>query len=258
MIQSFMSDLSTPLWHVTTLNGGHVKLAKTCTFELSPESAGYADAQIDDYGGRSGTFHRRPGTTLSLRARFSHDAATLRGTAGFGFWNAPYGDPSHRRPRLPSAAWFFFASAPCDLPFAPGEPGGGWFAGTIDVRLPWVLALLPISPVVLLLNQFAVTRRRIWPAAQRRLGVHAAPIAADMTTWHNYRLEWRADSVRFLVDGTPLLETPQSPCGPLGFVCWLDNQYLILTPRGRFRAGTLHVEIHQWMEIADLYLGQGD
>ena len=23
-----------------------------------------------------------------------------------------------------------------------------------------------------------------------------------------------------------------APRGPLGFVCWLDNQYLILTPRG--------------------------
>lgn len=257
MIQSFMRDLNAPQ-HVIALNGGRVEQAETCTFHLSPEVVGYADAQIDDYGGRGGAFHWRPGTTLSLRARFSHDVATLQGTAGFGFWNAPYGDPSHRRPRLPGAAWFFFASAPSDLPFAPGEPGCGWFAGTIDVRPPSAMALLPLSPAVLLFNQFSATRRRVWPAVRRQLGIHAMPIAADMTAWHDYRIEWHIESVLFLVDGIPLLKTPQSPRGPLGFVCWLDNQYLILTPRGRLRAGTLHIDAHQWMEIADLRLETGN
>lgn len=252
-----MRDLNAPQ-HVIALNGGRVEQAETCTFHLSPEVVGYADAQIDDYGGRGGAFHWWPGTTLSLRARFSHDVSTLQGTAGFGFWNAPYGDPSRRRPRLPGAAWFFFASAPSDLPFAPEGAGRGWFAGTIDVRPSAAVAMLPLSPAVLLLNQIAAARHRIWPAVRWRLGIHAKSIAADMTTWHDYRLEWRTDGTRFLVDGAPLLVTPQSPRGPLGFVCWLDNQYLMLTPRGRFRAGTHHTGIQQWMEIADLRLDSGD
>ena len=229
-----MRDLNTPQ-HVITMNGGRVEQSETCTFRLSPGVVGYADAQIDDYGGRGGAFHWRPGTRLSLRARFSHNAATLQG-----------------------AAWFFFASAPSDLPFAPEEAGRGWFAGTIDVRPSVAAALLPLSPAVLLLNRIAAARRRIWPGVRRRLGIHASPIAADMTAWHEYRLEWRTDGTRFLVDGAPLLMTPQSPRGPLGFVCWLDNQYLVLTPHGRFRAGTLHTGIQQWMEIADLRLDSGD
>lgn len=258
MVQSIMSNLTTDSRHITALNGGRIERAETSIFTLPAGITGYADAQIDDYGGQGGTFRWRPGTTLSLRARFSHDAATLRGTAGFGFWNAPYGEPSHRRPALPRAVWFFFGSAPNDLPFAPDAPGRGWFAGTIDVRPSSVPALVPLAPAVLLLNQFRAAREHIWPAVRRQLGIHAAPIVADMTTWHEYRIEWRVDSVTFLVDGMSLLETPRSPCGPLGFVCWLDNQYLVLTPRGRFRAGTLHTNTEQWMEIADLHLEARD
>ena len=56
----------------------------------------------------------------------------------------------------------------------------------------------------------------------------------------------------FWVDGAPVLTTLAAPRGPLGFVCWLDNQYLILTPRGRFRAGVLPVAQEQWLEVADL------
>lgn len=250
-------DLSN-LWRILELNGGRVELAETCAFHLPSGIAGYADAQIDDYGERDDTFRWQAGVTLSLRARFSHDSTTLQGTAGFGFWNAPYGDPTRRRLALPQAAWFFFASAQSDLPFAPGDPGRDWFASTIDAGTPPALALIPLAPAVLLLNQFAFARRRVWPWVRRRLGIHAAPVTADMTAWHEYRLEWQDGGARFFVDGALLLETPQSPRGPLGFVCWLDNQYLVLTPRGRFRAGTLRTEAQQWMEIAELRLEPGD
>ena len=244
-------------WRILELNGGRVEQGQTFTFRLPPATS-YTDAQIDDYGGRGGIFHWRPGSTLSLRARFSHDAASLRGTAGFGFWNAPYGDPSRRRPALPQAAWFFFGSTPSDLPFGPGKPGCGWFAATIDAGAPAALALLPLAPAVLLLNQFAAVQQRVWPAVRRQLGISAASLSADITAWHDYQLEWQADRTIFLVDGAIILETPQSPRGPLGFVCWLDNQYLILTPRGRFRAGTLVIAAEQWMEIGELRLEPGD
>ena len=82
-----------------------------------------------------------------MRARFSHTAGELRGTAGFGFWNAPYGDPTQRRAALPAALWFFFASATNDLPFAP-PPGHGWFAATLDATTPRALALVPLAPAV--------------------------------------------------------------------------------------------------------------
>jgi hypothetical protein len=246
--------MDAPDWRVLELNGGSVEAGPLARFRLPAGATGYADAQIDDYSGAGPGFARRPGVMLSLRARFSHAADALRGTAGFGFWNAPYGDPSRRRLALPQAAWFFFASPPGDLPFAPGTPGRGWFAGTIDARRAPALALLPLAPAVLALNQIAAIRRRLWPAVRRRLGIYAVPLDGDMRLWREYSLEWRPAGCRFVVDGQVVLETPHAPRGPLGSVCWLDNQYLALTPRGCFRAGTLRPLEAQWMEIADLRL----
>ena len=100
-----------------------------------------------------GQYPWSPGTRLRLRARFSHPPDQLIGTAGFGFWNAPFGDPTVRRPALPQACWFFFASAPTDLPLAPAGPGRGWFAATMDATGGSALALIPLAPALLLLNQ---------------------------------------------------------------------------------------------------------
>lgn len=237
------------------IGGGQVTGDTTRRLALPPIPAGYADAQLDDYGQRGrASFRHRPGVALAVRARFSHAAADLRGTAGFGFWNAPYGDATTHRPALPQAAWFFFASPPNDLPFAPPS-GHGWFAATVDVR-PAALALAPLAPAVLLLNQFAPLRRRLWPGLRRRLGISAAPLAVELRDWHDYRLEWRPSGGRFFVDGHLVLDSPYSPRGPLGFVCWLDNQYLVLTPRGRFRAGCLSIVDEQWLEVGDLMIAE--
>jgi hypothetical protein len=248
-------------WQVHELNGGLVETGVLSRFLLPAGAHGYANAQIDDYSGRAG-FIWRPGTELSLRARFSHGADALMGTAGFGFWNAPYGDPTRRRLALPRAAWFFFGSAPNDLPFAPASPGRGWFAATIDATTLSALAMIPLAPAVLALNQAAAIRRRLWPAVRRRLGIDAAFLAVDMRQWHGYSLRWRPAGCRFTVDGQTVLDTSHAarghaPRGALGFVCWLDNQYLVLTPRGRFRAGTLTPNADQWMEVANVQLSAG-
>ena len=242
-------------WRALAVGGGLVGGDRLLRLALPAGAGGYADAQIDDYGGPrppgAPRFAHRPGVVLSLRARLS--AGELRGTAGFGFWNAPYGDVTQRRPALPAAVWFFFASSPNDLPFAP-PPGHGPFAATLDAATPRALALLPLAPAALLLHQVAPLRRRLWPAIRRRLGIAAAPLAALPGEWHDYRLEWRRDGCRFLVDGAAVLATDHSPRGPLGFVCWIDNQYLVLTPRGRFRAGVLPLANEQWLEVSDLAL----
>jgi hypothetical protein len=108
------------------------------------------------------------------------------------------------------------------------------------------------------INQIQAARRRIWPAVRRRLGIRSATLEVDMRHWHDYQLEWRPDGCRFTVDRRIILATTRSPRGPLGFVCWLDNQYLVLTPRGRFRAGTLRPAEAQWMEMADLRIDPVD
>jgi hypothetical protein len=191
---------------------------------------------------------------MDLRARFSHPEGELVGTAGFGFWNAPFGDPTVRWPTLPQANWFFYASRPSDLPFPEVGPGRGWFVATLDAVTPWMTILAPLALPILALNNIQPLRQRTWPAIRRPLRISHAPIELSMVEWHHYQLEWRPGGCRFLADDVPILETDCSPRGPLGFVCWLDNQYLAATPQGRFRWGTLPIRQRQWLEIADLRL----
>ena len=73
-----------------------------------------------------------------------------------------------------------------------------------------------------------------------------------MTAWHTYVVEWGERRARFSVDGEPVLEDAPSPHGPLGFVMWLDNQYMVATPQGRFGWGLLDVPGRQWMEVDSL------
>lgn len=242
-------------WHTLEINGGHVKEGPSTSFTIPAGPPGYADAQIDDYG-RNRLFRHNPDTTLGLRARFSHTVDQLRGTAGFGFWNSPYGDPSNRRLVLPQAVWFFFASPPNILPFAPDPPANGWFAATINAEPRRSLPLIPLSPFILALNQFSNARRRLWPWVRQILSIDAAPLPIDMTTWHEYRLVWQANGCRFYVDEKLYLSTQAGPRGPLGFVCWLDNQYLILTPRGRFESGLCPINEEQWLEVSELTIEQ--
>lgn len=239
------------------LGSGLVTWGPTTTCWLPPVFSGYADAQFDDYGLAAGSYGRsryrwRPGVVLSLNARLSHEADQLVGTAGFGFWNAPFGDPSVRWPALPQATWFFFASAPSDLPLAAEGAGRGWFAATLDAGRGTAVSLIPFAPAVILLNRLPALRRRLWPTVRRRLSMSFAPVSVGMTAWRHYELAWLPDGCCFKVDGHMLLQTPHSPRGPLGFVCWLDNQYMVATNDGRFRWGVLPVPATQWLEVQDL------
>ncbi len=241
------------------MNGGQVRGERPFTphpfmLHLPPCPNGYTDAQIDDCVGSRREYPWRPGVRLSLRARFSHEVNQLVGTAGFGLWNAPFGDPSQPVPTLPQATWFLFGSPPNDLPLAPDGPGRGWFAATLDATSGRAIALTPLAPIVLLLNQFAGLRRRIWPWVQRQLQVSFCAIQEPMTEWHEYQLFWRKSGCEFWLDGRLIHHTPFSPRGPLGFVCWIDNQFMVATGNGRFRWGTLPVVSSQFLEVEDLQI----
>jgi len=227
-------------------------------------SARYADAQLDDYTGlRRGRYPHRPPLRLSLRARFSHDSLppsspvtrhTLTGSAGFGFWNNPFG-PQSKVPALPQAIWFFCASPPSDMPLALGVPGHGWKAACIDAGRPSALAWAPLAPLAMLACRSARLYRAVWPRIQRALRISEGPLAfreGDMTDWHTYELEWRRDGARWWVDGEIALETDRSPRGPLGLVAWIDNQYAVVTPQGKFEFGLLDAPFEQWMEVSEL------
>jgi hypothetical protein len=243
------------------LNGGMIEEGPPLRLVLPPVAGGYADAQIDDYGTTAVSSRRdypwRPGVSLKVEARFSHEAGVLQGTAGFGFWNAPFGDPTVRWPALPQAVWFFYASAPSDLPLPLAGSGRGWFVATIDASRPAALALAPVAPLALLLHQLEPLRRRLWPFIRRRLGISFRPLSVSMTAWHQYELRWQQRGSTFLVDGEIVYQTPHAPRGPLGFVTWLDNQYMVLTVNGRMRWGTLATGHPQWLELANLQIRAG-
>jgi hypothetical protein len=220
---------------------------------LDATAQAYSDAQIDDYQGLSRRrFPWRPPLRLTVRARFSHPAGALRGTAGFGFWNDPFLMTGLRLPTLPRAIWFFYGSPSSNMKLALEAPGHGWKAATIDALRPIALPLAPVAvPAVLLMNAPSLYRK-LWPPLQRAINVRERSVDVDMTAWHTYTLEWGVEEACFCVDGGSILDRAPAPRGPLGFVAWLDNQYMVITPWGRFSWGLLDAPGRQWMEIDQL------
>jgi len=224
----------------------------------STSSRDYTNAQIDDYQGLPrGRLPWRAPLRMAVRARFSHHAGELQGTAGFGFWNDPFMMTGRRLPALPRAIWFFYASPPSNMKLDLDTPGRGWKAATLDAkRLPFLL-LTPTAPLAVPLMNIGPLYRRVWPVAQRAMGVNEAALEVPITEWHTYFLEWGEDHSRFSVDGNTAMESESSPGGPLGFVMWLDNQYALVTPWGKFGYGLLDSTERQWMEVDSLSIEMG-
>jgi hypothetical protein len=219
---------------------------------VHPTPAGvYSDAQLSDYGAAA-EFRWRPPLRLTVRARSAPGATGLRGTAGFGFWNQPF-MPGQIAPRLPQAVWFFFSSPPSDMRLALGVPGPGWKAATLNAARWPFLALLPAAPVGVLLMRIPALYRRLWPVGQRAIGVSEHLLdAALLVDWHTYTLDWQRDSAVFAVDGAEVHRAPSAPRGPLGFIAWVDNQYAIVTPQGRFGYGLLPLAVSQTLSLAQV------
>jgi hypothetical protein len=224
---------------------------------LSGDRDRYSNAQLDDYRSLPRrAFPNRPPLALDVRARFSSEPASsgegpgLLGTAGFGFWNDPFAMSGARVPMLPRAAWFFYASPPSNMKLDLDTPGWGWKAATLDTLRPEALPPALAAPLLVPLMRAPALYRRVWPGIQRRLRIAEAPIVGSLTEWRDYRLEWGERLARFFVDGALILDAP-APVGPLGFVIWCDNQYMIATPQGRFGSGTLSAG-PQWLECSHL------
>lgn len=213
----------------------------------------YTNAQLDDYHTLPRrAFPLRPPLMLSLEARFSHAGARLAGTAGFGLWNDPFAMSGARPPAPPRALWFFHSAPPLDMPLAAGVPGWGWKAAALDtLRLPfWLLA--PAAPFAMPLLRIPALHRLLCPAAQAAAGIAEAALEVEQREWHSYRLDWEPGAARFSVDGRTALEAPAPHGGRLGLVIWIDNQYMVADPRGRFAHGVTPRREAQWMEIRGL------
>lgn len=249
----FQSPPTSP-WRMTQIGTGQVshhpgQLALTLP---AVDQHTYHDAQISDYAGHN-DFRWQPPLTMEVVASFlphppasspqaERRSSTPAGTAGFGFWNHPF-VPGERGFRLPQTVWFFFSAPPCHIQLAQGIPAAGWKAATLDARRWQFLALLPGAPLGFLLMRVPALYRRLWPLAQRALGVSEYLLdPALLLTRHTYSVDWQTDHITFTVDGATVHQTPSAPGGPLGFIAWLDNQYAIVTPQGRFGFGLVAVE----------------
>ena len=227
-------------WHVTERGGGRVQQrGAEIRLTLPPASASrYHDAQISDYSASARDFGNAPPLRLELRARANGE---IRGTAGFGFWNQAF-VPGERGFRRPQALWFFFGGAANDIALAQGVAGRGWKAATFDARNWRFLALLPLAPIGFLLMRRPWLYQTLWPLGQAAIGVNEA--ALDMSlleAFHTYSIEWRRDDAIFRVDGDIVLRARKVPRSRLGFIAWIDNQYAIVTPQGKFDHGVLDI-----------------
>jgi hypothetical protein len=243
-----------PAWcSVLEQGGGRVEYGNDAVRLIRPATTErlYSNAQIGD---PIGWFPWRPPLTLSLRARFSHPIDEIRGTAGFGFWNAAL-SPGSRRIHAPRAAWYFAAGPPHDVPLALDVPGRGFKAATLDAHRWTFYALLPSTPLAVFLLRVPALYRALWPIAQRAIGVaETALTGLDATAFHEYTVCWGGNVVSFAIDGVQVLATRLALGGPLSFVAWIDNSFAIATPQGRFGFGLVAAPEPQWLEIADLVI----
>lgn len=261
-MQQFRDTAASHTWTKTTVGTGVLTHeGDTLALTTLPSQNRYSNAQITDYDYHSFAFRWRPPLRITLRARASHDGTKLRGTAGFGFWNHPFSpDVEHvqRRLRLPQAIWFFFGSPPNDMQLARGVAGSGWKAATIDAGRRDALILAPFAlPTVLLMNVPALYRR-LYPPIQRALAIGEARLDDTLlSSWHTYTIDWLPQRAVFRVDDQVVLDTSFSPRGACGFVAWLDNQYAIVTPQGRFGGGIIPIAQEQtlWLENIEIRAG---
>lgn len=238
------------------LGGGRVETTATGGFKLTVPSGldRYADAQLDDYRHLPRSrFRWTPPFRLEVQARAT--PAKPLGTLGFGFWNDPFalslgqGGAARRLPTLPQAAWFFYGSPPNDLSLGGESPPAGWLAMTMrSIRVPTGVIGLPLFSAWVLAKAPRF-RGVLFRAARGILHADSATIPASIDAWHGYTITWLPDRIEFRVDDELVLRSNVLPHGPLGFVAWIDNQYLCASPRVGLRFGVLPTRTQQTLEL---------
>lgn len=240
-------------WQIAEIGAGEV-LRRDNEIRLSippSDDQRYHDAQITDYDASKARFGNRPPLRLSVSARV---LGKIRGTAGFGFWNHAF-EPGKHRLRPPQALWFFFGSLPNDIALAKDVAGQGWKAATINARRWQFYALLPLAPPGFLLMRNRRFYNALWPLGQRAIGVSESPLEPELLgEFHLYTVEWHEGHALFAVDGRIVLQAKVEISNPLGFIAWVDNQYAIATPQGRFSWGLLDLPERQTLILRDLQI----
>jgi len=101
--------------------------------------------------------------------------------------------------------------------------------------------------------------RALWPAGQAALAVRERALdRATMTRETAYVITWEVDRVTFAGDGEPVLVSPFRLGAPMGFIAWVDNQYAVVTPWGRFGWGLVDVPAAQRLDIRQINIGYNE
>ena len=229
--------------------------------EIPPGPKGqYRLAQLDDYSELPRTdFPWQPPLRLSLTARVS--SPSVPGTWGFGLWNDPFslslgfGGGSRRFPALPSAAWFFYASAQNYLSFQDDKPARGFLVQTFHSP-EYPVILLGSASIGLPLMVFPSTAKIIRRLMGKVILEDSYLLTHDPTMWHDFILDWELGKITFRVNGATEAVTNIIPGGKLGLVIWIDNQYLSFPPEGKLTYGALGNQEPAWLEIKGLGIFQ--
>ena len=254
-------------WRVSTPGGGIARVEQSVLRLELPQASRrrYSNAQIDSH--RSGSQAKRlwqPPLRLEVRARTSHPVQPadqvsepetgpqryLRGTAGFGFWNEPL-TMAGGWPKLPDAVWFFAASEPSSMRLLPDSPGRGWKAQMVRSHR-WGAFIAGVGAAGAIVGTWlGGSEQTALRSIQRMTGAREALLEVNTTEWHDYVIDWQADTVQYWVDGSRVLEALRPPGEPLVFVAWIDNQYAIVSPRGAIRFGLVDCGV-QWLELDNI------
>ncbi|MCC7162826.1 MAG: hypothetical protein IT331_10070 [Anaerolineae bacterium] len=214
-----------------------------------------SDAEIDDHRTAPRWDLRwTPPLTLTVRARFSHPAGELLGTAGFGFWNDPF-DWSGNVQAPPNALWFFYASRQSDMSFVRGMRGHGLRAGFLNGgKRDAVMMALGNA-----LFKMPGMDKVIFSAAEKLMGAEEQLLdEIDMTQWHEYKIEWGVKEAVFWVDAQEKFRAKNPPTVPLGFVAWIDNNATTMGPGKEFSFQRVPVPMREWMELSYVKIERGE
>ena len=215
--------------------------------EQGTEEGKLSDAEIGDYRAvPKSKLPWTPPTRLTVRARFSHDAGKVLGTAGFGFWNDPF-DWVGNADAPPNALWFFYASPQSDFAFAPNVRGNGWKAASLNGGGANALTMA----IGNLLFRLPGMNQLVFRLAQTRIAAHEKILDdVSLMEWHTYRIDWLADAASFFVDDAEIFRAPNPPSVPMGFVAWIDNNCMTIGTGREFAFSRLCIDQRQWMELS--------
>ena len=207
-------------------------------------------AQIDDYLKRPrNDYQWLPPLIFRLKARVTHPASTLIGTAGFGFWNNMAPLWSTRMEVKPNWIWYYYASPQSTISLTSG-PANGWKASVVyggkggERSMAAADSFMKIPLLGRLLTGIRI------PAKEVVLD------SWDFTEWHEFEIHWLPESIHFRIDNQEVLAARVKVAVPLAFVAWIDNNYASVKPNGEFEVGNLAVPHEQSLLIQSLEIIQ--